>query len=465
MAIVDRSSTSVSRAFSGRPTTNIETTLLLALIIVMPILASPPMATRILDISGFKIPNLIAGFALLAFVNTKATWRIRDRLQRAALTVFSGYLMILTVAFIRSMPNISRFHAIAPDTYQANFSEYWQSFFALPVLFSLTFVYVLQHMCSPAGIKQTLSAISVAMFVLSCAVIAIMLSHPAAVLDMGPNRAAVNALTASYLGLQYNNVGTIYIIAAPLLLYLAVRGGPLWSLNFIMAIVAVLLLKSRTAILTFAAMSIVTLIVLGRTRTLFALGPVIAGGVLVVLGKVLIGILSIGISRSGISTYLLLSGREQAIWLPLIAEWTSDPGRFWFGAGLFGLMTSDFLYSARSIFAAGNAHSFYLEFFLDNGIVAFCLFVCALLWWLFWSWRLGRRVQSQLYWVLFLCVVSFLIAGFTGRRYFPECENMLLFPITATLINVVRLKLQRMATAAEPYGTDGRESVATRREP
>ncbi|MGH6876751.1 MAG: hypothetical protein ACREHV_05145, partial [Rhizomicrobium sp.] len=245
--------------------------LLMSLIVVMPVLAAPLIATRILDISGFKIPNLIAALAFLTFVNTRASWRITDRLQGLALTVFCGYVAILTVAFIRSMPNISRFHAIAPDTYHTDFSEYWQSFFALPVLFSLSFVYVLQRLCSRTGIEQTVSAISFAMFVLSCAVIAIMLTHPAAVMDLDPLRHAVEALTAHYLGLHYDNVGTIYVVVAPLLLYMALRRGSLWAINFILAIIAVLLLKSRTAIFIFAGMSVVTLIVLGRTKTLVEL--------------------------------------------------------------------------------------------------------------------------------------------------------------------------------------------------
>ncbi len=427
--------------------------MLLLLVLVMPLMASPPLAARLLDIPGLKLPNLLAAITFLAMLNSKASWKITDRLQKGALIVFCAYLAILVVAFLRSLQNIPRFHALEPESFHASATDYWQSYLVVPVLFALSFVYVLQRMCSRTGLERTVTAISLAMFGTSCAVILVMLSHPSIVLEADPDRNAVNMLTENLLGMHYNGLGTVYIISAPLLLYMAFARGSLWALNLVLAIAAVLLLKSRTAIFTFAIMGATTLVVLGRVKALVALAPVVAAAAVAVLGGALINLLSLGITKSGISIFVLLSGREQAIWLPLLGEWTADPDRFWFGTGLFGVLTSDFLYSSRSIFAAGQAHNFYLEFFLDNGIVAFSLFVCALLVWLRWSWRLGRQLHSQLYWVFFLCVVSFLIAGFTGRRYFPEPENMLMFPIMATLINVARLRLRGPATVGDPQAS------------
>ncbi|HEY3779358.1 MAG TPA: hypothetical protein VGL35_15000 [Rhizomicrobium sp.] len=118
-------------------------------------------------------------------------------------------------------------------------------------------------------------------------------------------------------------------------------------------------------------------------------------------------------------------------------------------------MTSDFLYSFRSTFSAAVAHNFYLEVFLDYGIVAFAGFLCVLIYLLVHGYRLGKRLNCQLYWVFYLCVVSFLIAGFTGRRYFPEPENLLMFPILAALINTARLKLalqENSAAGTLPHG-------------
>lgn len=408
----------------------------------MPLEATPLMAAHIVDIPGFKLPNLIAGSALLFFLAGPAFWPPKDRLERNALIAFLVYLALFSIAFARSLPHIARFHALFPDGYQANVSDYVQSYFVVKVLFALSFVYVLERMCSNEGILHTVSAIAVAMFILSCAVIAVLLTHESVIWDPDPGRNSLIALTQDSLGMHYNTIGTIYVITGPLLLFMAIKRGSLWSANFALALVAVLLLKSRTAILAFAGFSALTLIVLGRARTLLAFAPVAIAGALFVLGRMLVQLLTMGITKSGISTYALLSGREQAIWLPLLAEWISDRNRLLFGEGLFGVMSSNFLYSARSIFAAGEAHNFYLEFFLDNGIVLFAGFMAALVIWLRWGWRTARRLRSQLFWVLFLCVAAFLVAGLTGRRYLPEAENMLMFPILATMINVARLKMR-----------------------
>jgi hypothetical protein len=425
--------------------------LLPLLIVTMPLIASPPMAARLFDVSGLKLPNVLAVLSFFAFMNNGLTWKVTDRLQKGALIAFGGYITLFTVNFLRSLPNVERFHGLLPESFQAGQMEYWQSYYVLPMLLAFSFFYILQRMCSRDGLQATISAISLGLFILSCTIIILMMSHPAVIMDTDPMRGAVNALVESSLGMHYNGVSTIYIITTPLLLYMALKRGSFWVLNLLLALGAVLLLKSRTGIFTCAAMGVLTLIVLGQTKTLFALAPLIAGVAIAVMGKVLIGLLSIGITQSGISTYALLSGREQAIWLPLIAEWTTDPYRFWMGAGLFGVLSSNFLFSARSIFGAGEAHNFYLEFFLDNGIVVFSLFMCVLVWWLTWSYKLGRQLRTELYWVFFLCVASFLISGFTGRRYFPEPENLLMFPILAAFINVARLRLRSLEHGQPPH--------------
>lgn len=416
--------------------------LFLILIVAMPVVTSPLMQDRLLDISGFKPSNMIAALAFAGFLVSGASLRTTDILQRRTLTVFGIYLIVFSVAFLRSLPNVARFHALFPDSFPAGVWEYCQTYYVVPLLFSFSFVYILQYMCSRDGLLQTVAAISLAVFILSCVVLAVMLTHPAVIMDLDPGREAINNLTSKFIGLHYNSAGTIYAITCPLLVYMALTRGSVWTLNLALALAAVLLLKSRTAIFTFAGMAALTFIALGRTRTLLAFAPVVAAGVLALLGKIVVQLLSIGFTKSGISTFALLSGREQAIWLPLLAEWISDPHRWLFGCGLFGVMTSDVLYSARSIFGAGRAHNFYLEFFLDYGVAGFGVFAIALVRWLAWSRRMGRRIHAQLYWVLFLCAISFLVAGFTGRRYIPEAENLLLFPIMATMINVARLKIR-----------------------
>jgi hypothetical protein len=174
---------------------------------------------------------------------------------------------------------------------------------------------------------------------------------------------------------------------------------------------------------------------------------VLVAGALVALGPTLIKLMSIGFTqKSGVSLWFLLSGREQAVWLPVIVEWVSDPLRLLFGAGVHGILTSIVISTGASGFKAGQAHNLYLELFLDNGIIVFALILAAIGAWLRWACLLGRRINSGLYWSLYMCVVSFLISGLSGRLYYPVTETYLLFPILALQINVACLKLQRLST-------------------
>ncbi|HEY3779357.1 MAG TPA: hypothetical protein VGL35_14995 [Rhizomicrobium sp.] len=290
----------------------------------MPLLATPPLQFRILELPGFKAANLVAALALLAFLAGGSCLRKADAIHRRALTAFGIYLALLTLSFFRSLPNVSRFHAIYPETYQAGAAEYWQSYYVVPVLFTFSFTYVLLRMRNRRGLKQTISAISLSVFIMSCSVIAVMMSHPAAILDMDPLRHATNALTERLLGMHYNAVGTLYMVTAPLLVYMALRRGSVWALNLAVAVVAVLLLKSRTGIFVFAGISVLTLLALGRAKALVALAPLVVGGALAVLGKVLIGLVSMGFTKSGISTYALLSGNIDLC--PSFGKGTGDLG-------------------------------------------------------------------------------------------------------------------------------------------
>jgi hypothetical protein len=308
------------------------------------------------------------------------------------------------------------------------------------LLLSCPFLYVLRRMCSVEGLTQVLRAICMGAFVLSTVALGALVLNPNVLLDPDPERVAMINLMNDTLGIHYNTLSGMLAAVAPILLYMALKRGGFWTVNYFVALTAVLLVKSRTGLLTFGGISFVTMIVLGRARELAAATPIIALAVLALLGPMLFRLLSIGFTqKSGLSPDILLSGREQSIWVPLLFEWFTNSDRLFFGSGYTGIMTSDILYSGL-YFAAGEAHNVYLEFFLDNGIVLFGVFVAGIVAWIVWATRLARRLNNQLFWVLYLCTIAFFITGFTSRHYFPNADNGIMFPIVAAMINVARLK-------------------------
>lgn len=439
MTLPDQRSTRPPSISAGSLRANNFERALATLIAAIPFISAPILNWRIGDIPGLKIPNLLAAFAFLMFASHGISWP-KDAIGRRALIGFGCYCGLFLFAFLRSLPHLQTFHALFPDTFSGSPIDYVDSNFALPILFAMTFLYLIVAMRSERRISLVVDAISISMCVLSVSIVVLVAYEPSAF--FASDRSAILDLIASSFGLHYNGLATFYTITGPLLLFLGIRRGGFSTFNFFLAFAAVILLKSRTAIVIFAASSVATVIALGRFRSLLVAGPAITFAAIILAGPVLIQLLSTGFTqKSGISLFLLLSGREQAIWIPLLFEWFRDPSHLYFGEGLFGILTSKILFSPASLFAAGQAHNLYLEFFLDNGAVLTVGFLVALVYGLLRGWALRRRVNSQLYVVLYICIASFLVSGLTGRRFFPDGENLLVFPMLALMLNVARLKL------------------------
>ena len=409
----------------------------LLLIGLSPFWLSPAMTAGVFGADALCVANVLPLVTFGIVISTvPSARRSSDKRVRVARILFYCYLFVFGVAFARSIPNLSRFSAVDPNI-SSNLRSYVSTRFIVPSLMAMQFLYVLRLFRTAEMLVWLFTTISASLFVLSCIVIVAVLSDPA-VLNT-PLRSGVANLTESILGIHYNGASAPYAIAAPLLTFMALKRRGFWVVNYWLAFVTVLFLESRTALGVFVGASVLTLIICGRARALVAAAPMIGVVAASALGPIVFHIISQGFTHhSGFSLFLFLSGRDQAIWLPLIGEWWSDSSRFWFGAGEHGILSSAMLITGRML-AVGVAHNAYLEFFLDYGIVGLIALLAAATLFLRWAWRTGHRIRSQLYWVLFLCMVSFLVLGFTGHRFLPDSDNMFVFTLAAALVNVARL--------------------------
>lgn len=394
-------------------------------------------------VSSLRMYNIVPLLGMMAFLAGSRIWPPRGSvLERRAFLAFLGYAAFIAVVFVRSVPNLPIFHANWPDIFPLAMRPYLLDGFLLPMLMACSFLYVLRRLNSADDVRRTVEAIVLAVAIMAVVVLAGVLLNPDAFFASDPARVAILNLMTDMFGLHYNAVGTILAISAPLLLYVALSRGSYWSLPYWLALAAAVAAKSRTGIFVFAGGSVLTMVMLGRARALLAAAPLIGVAAIGLLGATLVKLLSIGVTqKSGLSLYLLLSGRDQAIWLPVILEWVRDPLKLFFGAGAHGILTSVLISSGATGFIAGQAHNLYLEFFVDNGIVLFALFLVSIGAWLRWAWHVGQRIRNGLFWSLYLCVVCFLVTGVSGRLYYPTVENYLLFPLLAVSINVARLRL------------------------
>ena len=415
----------------------------------LPVMPSPLMQAPLFGIGALRVANIILALACFSFVKgivDSAKLPNLDTIQKRALWFFGVYLLLFVVAFVRSIPNLPQFVALFPTMFSIDVISYVDYELIVPLFYAFVFVYVLVLIRSQEDLLETFAAIAAGVVIQALVVVYCFIENPQIL--SGDDRFGISGITDQVLAMHYNDVAATYIITGPLLLYFALKRGGGWMVAYVLSIVAVLLLESRTGIFVFAAMSFLTLLAAGGAR--FSMWWIVAavGGCVGALGNILAKLLSTGISgRYGFSLYLLLSGRLEKIWTPLLMEWLSSAQLFWFGAGEYGMLTSRMLASGLMLFVA-EAHNAFLEFFLDDGIVLFVLFTAILLFLLFMGWRQGRRLRSGLYWSLFLCIVGFLASCFSGRRFFPHPENAMIFPILAALLGAARLTLAKMQATA-----------------
>jgi hypothetical protein len=381
--------------------------------------------------------NLLSAAVLAYLILQGSLLRTTDKIDQRSIGIFVLYFITFAIALIRSIPNAPLFHSRFPDVFPDSYLDYVLSSCIVPAFYLLPFLFILKHMCSVEELEKITSVICQSVSLLAGAVVVIFLMNPSAVLS--GNRDDVAALCEAYFGIHYNTIGTIYICTAPLLLYKVLERNALWIVPFGLALVAVLLLQSRSALVT-VAVSCCLLLIQRRRFAILVLGVILVGITsLLWIGPTIDALLSIGLDDStDFSADALMTGRVDFIWVPLLTEWMSDVGLFLFGAGRYGIMTSQ-LWSTGALFHATHAHNAIINFFLDCGAILTGVVMIFLVVGVATAWRVGRSLNSDLYWTLFICLLGFGIGMATERDIFPTISNMYVFPIIAMMINLARL--------------------------
>jgi hypothetical protein len=232
-----------------------------------------------------------------------------------------------------------------------------------------------------------------------------------------------------------------------LLLYKFLTRNSLWIVPVVLSLFAILLLSSRSALLTVAATFF--LFLLHKRKFIILIFGAAVAGIMSLLwtGPTMEALLSIGFqSTSDVSADALLTGRVDYIWIPLLSEWTDNIGSLLFGAGRYGIMTSDSWYTG-AIIQATHAHNAIIDFFLDCGAIATGVLLIFMYVGVSTAWRVGRRLNNDLYWASSACVFGYGISMLTEREVFPSIDNMYVFLLIAMMINLARLSLRARPSA------------------
>lgn len=409
----------------------------LLFVFVLPFQRVIFLRENLFGIQGLKPFNLLSATVLAYLVFQGSLLRATDKIEQRSIRIFLLYFATFTIALIRSIPNAPLFHSRFPIVFPESYFDYILSSCVVPAFYILPFLFTLRHIRSFQELERLTTVICLSISLLSVALIATALMNPAAVFS--GSRDEMANLCETYFGVHYNTIGTIYICTAPLLLYKILARNALWIVPLGLALAALLLLQSRSALVT-VTISFFLILIQRRSFVILILGATVVGITsLLWIGPTIDALLSIGFeSSSDVSVDALLTGRVDFIWVPLLNEWTSNIGLFLFGAGRFGMITSE-LWDTGAIIQATHAHNAVIDFFLDCGAIFSSMLVIFLLIGVATAFQVGRALNSALYWALFVSLFGFGIGMLTERAIFPTIDNMYVFPIIAMMINLARL--------------------------
>jgi hypothetical protein len=397
---------------------------------------------NLFGIQGAKPFNLLSAAVFAYLVFQGALLRSTDKIEQRSIGIFLLYFVTFAIALIRSIPNAPLFHSRFPNVFPDSYLDYILSSCFVPAFYVLSFLFTLKYMCSAQELERITTVICRSITLLSVALIVMFLMNPSALLS--GNRDDVADLCEMYFGFHYNTIGTIYICTAPLLLYKVLTRNVLWIVPVGLALVTLLLIQSRSALVTVSISYCLFLIHRRKFAILISGAMVVGIASLLWAGPIIDALLSIGFEdTSDFSADALMTGRVDFIWVPLLNEWTSDVGLLLFGAGRYGIMTSQ-LWSTGALFQATHAHNALINFFLDCGVILTAVVIVFLIIGVVTAWRVGKSLNSDLYWTLLICILGFGIGMMTERDIFPTESNMFVFPIIAMMINLARLRRLRV---------------------
>lgn len=418
----------------------------LLFVFMWPFQRAPILTDNLFGVQGLKPFNLLSAVVWAYLVFDTAPLHATDKIERTSIRLFLLYFATLAIALIRSVPNAPLLHSRFPDSFPESYFDFVLSACIVPTFYTLSFLFILKRMCSFQELERITTVICLSIALLSIAFVALVLMNPSVLFSghasgiTDGDRKEMAQLCITYFGSHYNIIGSMFISTVPVLLYRALTRGALWIAPLCLSLMAVLVLESRTTLLT-VIVSCSLFLILRRKFAVLALGAVVAGVTsLVWIGPTVDAILSIGFGKSSsVSADALLTGRADHLWGPLLEEWTSDIGLFLFGAGRYGMVTSQ-LWDTGTLIQANVAHNAIIEFFLDCGVVLTGVLLIFLLVGIATAWRVGRRLNSDMYWALFASIFGCAISMATGRDILPTIENMYAFPVIAMMINLARLR-------------------------
>jgi O-antigen ligase len=264
-----------------------------------------------------------------------------------------------------------------------------------------------------------------------------------------PNVVTMSEIIIKELGINRNLLANFLIIGLPIVLARFFLDKSIVNiLGIFMVILATGLTYSRTAYGILIISFIIYLFISKRAKLLPIL-VIFAIGSSFYIAESIIERASKGVGtrdRGKIS-----AGRIDQIWLPLIEEYSHSPKKLLFGNGRFAIVSSDAV--SRGIAADHmHPHNMYLEQMLDAGLIGLAVFMSFFILlfkkMLYFFNNIESSKLNEYYYAIIVSMISFFIAGLTGRSLFPGGKSCFFWIVVSLSIVIIRI-LQESKNSTE----------------
>lgn len=427
---------------------------LIALITILPYVLTDLFQTNLVKSFNLNTFILLYIVVTLVFILFKEPFRIPNNYKMFIMV----YVLVFTVAVIRSLPHLSIFRVVWDSDY--SILSYILVEGVKSLLYFFTLILIARYIRTGKEIMRVVDGILISVSLLSVILLVIYIFYV-------PDKHSFEAVRGQFEDILYlhgNSIARFYILSFPLLQAYVLNKRKFSLVILPLWILAAGLLYSRTAYLVIIISSVLFFIISGRRKMLPLIFTLFIAGILLLPSNITQRALT-GLASGNLNN--ISADRLNYIWLPVIREQLQDPLKLMVGNGKrafvatealkygiirypdYGILSSRSLFKgdtiARSmqgdsIYIINHAHNMYLDMMLEIGAVG-------LLTILFLFFRLGKSfvqtlkridnpLSKDLMCAVIVSLLSFFIAGFTDGSLFPDLPNSFVWLVIGVGISI-----------------------------
>lgn len=400
-------------------------------IIFVPYSNTELFRDSLVSLPGAKPLQLVALFVIIvACINYKKS----TPLPKFASFFAMAIITVFTISIIRSLAYLDILNWMREENLST--LNYMLSDYVKPLIFFLPLIIISKFTHKLEQIEFLVKTLVLSIMILSIYLLYLYLFK----IGFKGDLRWVDEYYSLTFGLHRNDIANFFMIVFPLCIARFFLKKNFFNLVSIgLSIVAIGFLYSRTAYLVMIISFLFYLFISKRSKFL----PVfltIAFGLSFIVSASIIERASKGLEEHDLES--ISAGRIDGIWLPLIEEHTRDSKKLLLGNGRYGMKISEAAQSSIMV-SSSHPHNMYLEQIVDAGLIGFIIFI---LFFILLLQKISRNLHylpngrlKEYHYAIYVSIISYMLAGMTGRSFFPMFLNSYLWIVIGIAIALIRM--------------------------